>query len=446
MKEENELVKNLLERTFFKAWKLENIDNEKYANYSTLEVQTNARCDLKCTYCYYNKYKDELYPEEISNDNLVLKNLDMLLNWLEENKLYPRIEPFSGELFAQEVGFKTVDKIIDFYIRNNMRIKDQHYIIIPTNFTFIFSKNRTKRVEELLNKAKVNGIKLYLSASVDGKFVENENRPTKSGRLRDDEYYDKVFSFCSKWKFSFHPMIYSNKIEKWIDNFMWFQEMFEKHNIPYWYIYLLEVRNVEWTKKQIKEFYKFFKYVCNYYYLKSGLKGQDFLNHVTEKKLSNVFSLFYRVGRGTGCSTQSTLQLRLGDLSHSICHRTAYKPHVFWKFITDGNKITDIEAVNAPLFITHQTLDEDNFPVCESCFIKHLCNGQCLGSMYETNSTPFVPIPTVCALEHAKVAAVLDMVIENDLFKYYYDFTCLEKRPAMKIYYDRYWKEKSNGF
>ena len=66
--------------------------------------------------------------------------------------------------------------------------------------------------------------------------------------------------------------------------------------------------------------------------------------------------------------------------------------------------------------------------------------------MYETNSTPFVPIPTVCALEHAKVAAVLDMVIENDLFKYYYDFTCLEKRPAMKIYYDRYWKEKSNGF
>jgi hypothetical protein len=252
MNENDLIVSNLLEKTFFKAWKKENIDKEIYANYSTLEVQVNAKCDLKCKYCYYDKFKDELYPQEISNDNLILNNLEMLLTWLEENNLYPRIEPFSGELFSQNVGFKVVDRLIDFYIKNNMTEKEQHYIVIPTNFTFIFSKNRTKRVEDLLNKAKENNVKLILSASVDGKYVENENRPTISGRIRDDEYYDKTFAFVKKWGFSFHPMIYSNKIEKWIDNFLWFQEMFEKYEIPYWHIYLLEVRNVEWTKTQLK--------------------------------------------------------------------------------------------------------------------------------------------------------------------------------------------------
>jgi len=48
----------------------------------------------------------------------------------------------------------------------------------------------------------------------------------------------------------FHPMIYSNKIEYWIDNFLWFQKMFYKYGINPFNVYLLEVRNVEWLPQQ----------------------------------------------------------------------------------------------------------------------------------------------------------------------------------------------------
>lgn len=440
--ENDKLVKSLLERTFFTAWKRENINKEKFGNYVTLEVQMNAKCDLACKYCYYERYGSELYPLKISGNSLVMKNFEMLLNWLEENQLFPRIEPFSGEIFSQNIGFKLVDRLLDFYIKNDLTSSPQHYVVIPTNATFIFSDKKTKEVENLLNKAKDNNIPMYLSLSVDGKFVENENRPFKSGKLRDDEYYDKLFAFAKKWNFSFHPMIYSNGVEKWIDNFLWFQEMFKKYDIPFFYIYLLEVRNVEWTKQQIKDFYKFMRFICNYYYNFVGISGNDFIKYVTEVKLSNIFSLFYRVGRGTGCSVQSAMQLRLGDLTHSICHRAAYKPHNLWKFKTDENKIIGIEALNAPLFLSHQTMDEDNFPMCESCFIKYLCNGQCLGSMNETNGSLFAPIPTVCALEHAKMAAVVDECISLDILKDWYPFVRPEVQETIKIYYDRFWKEK----
>lgn len=445
--QDTEILKNLLNKTFFEAWKLENIDKEKYANYSSLEVQINAKCDLKCSYCYYNRFKDGLYPKEISNSDLVLKNLDMLLNWLEENKLFPRIDPFSGELFAQQVGFQAVEKVLDFYIRNNLNEKDQHYIVIPTNFTFIFSKNRTSQVEYLLQKAKDNKIKFFLSASVDGKYCDNENRPTVSGRQRDDKYYDDVFSFVKKWDCSFHPMIYSHNVEKWIDNFLWFQDMFKKHGLPPWSLYLLEVRNENWTRKQLKEIYKFFRFIVKWFYTNSGItNGSDFIKYAGDVKLANIFSIFYRVGRGTGCSVQSTMQLRLGDLSHSVCHRTSYDPFLFWKFVDDGEKIIDIEAINTPLFVSHQTLDEDNFPVCETCLINSVCTGQCLGSMYETNSSLFYPIPTVCALEHIKIKAIFDECIELNLFQHWYDVTSNPQQNVMRIYYDNYWKENKNGF
>lgn len=58
-------------------------------------------------------------------------------------------------------------------------------------------------------------------------------------------------------------MVYSNGIEYWVDNFMWFIKMFLKYNIvkledlkflPRFPIYLLEVRNPEWKRKHMIEF------------------------------------------------------------------------------------------------------------------------------------------------------------------------------------------------
>jgi len=42
-------------------------------------------------------------------------------------------------------------------------------------------------------------------------------------------------------------MIYSNMIEYWSDNFLWFMRNYVKYGIPLNNLYLLEIRNVEWS-------------------------------------------------------------------------------------------------------------------------------------------------------------------------------------------------------
>jgi radical SAM protein with 4Fe4S-binding SPASM domain len=354
------------------------------------------------------------------------------LNWLEKNGLQPTLEPFSGELFVQEVGFQAVEKLIDWQIKLGIKTP----ISIPTNASFLLPGQESKadRVEALMQKAHNSDIRLFLSLSVDGKFIENENRPLKNNKLKDDEFWDRVFTYAKKWGLAFHPMVYSETIDKWIGNFLWFQSMFDKYDIPWLDIYLLEVRNAHWTKEQLNHLYQFFKFLVGWTFKRSGQDAAAFPRWSFENHTFNVFSPFASVGRGTGCSVQSTVQLRLGDLTHSVCHRASYKPHEMWRFKVENDEITDIEVLNADLLFAWAAAEQMNFPLCESCYLKYVCTGQCWGSMYETNNTLFTPIPTVCAVEHAKMKGVYDGLIENNLFEHFYSFCNREKGMSMRIY------------
>jgi radical SAM protein with 4Fe4S-binding SPASM domain len=437
-REDYELVKNFLNRTFFAAWKPENRDKEEYSNYNKLELQINAICNLKCKYCYYSRFGDKIYPKAISKPDLVLHNLDLVLNWLEKNGLQPVLEPFSGEVFIQEVGFKAIEKMIDWQIKLGIKTP----ITVPTNASFLLpgQEDKAERVDALMHKAHKNGIRLFLSLSVDGKFIENDNRPLRNGKLKDDEFWDRVFKYAKKWGLSFHPMVYAETIDKWIGNFLWFQNMFEKHGISWLEIYLLEVRNAQWTKEQLNHLYQFFKFLVIWSFKKSGVDKSEFPRWSFENRLFNLFSTFASVGRGTGCSVQSTVQLRLGDLTHSICHRAAYKPHEMWRFKVENDEITDIEPINTNLLFAWAAADQENFPLCEGCYLKYLCTGQCWGSMYETNNTLWTPIPTVCAVEHAKVKGILDGIIELDMFNDFYRFTNSDKKESMRLYMEEFKK------
>ena len=60
--------------------------------------------------------------------------------------------------------------------------------------------------------------------------------------------------------------------------------------------------------------------------------------------------------------------------------------------------------------------------------------------MYETHRDPFMPIPTVCALEHAKIAGILDELKALDLWHHFYDWA-VPKQKSMKLYYEYMQKE-----
>ena len=434
-KENDDLVRSFLQRTFFEAWKPENKNNEKYLNYRSLELQINGFCDLNCNYCYYAKYQDDLYPTSIASKSNILKNLDIVLGWLDENGLEPELDLFSGELFFQDIGFEVLNRVVDWIIEGNKDIK----VAIPTNYSFIFDDEKIERMEALIKKSKGA---VRLSCSVDGKYSDS-NRPFKTGLIRDDAYYDKMFKFNKKWGFGFHPMIYSKNIEHWKKNWLWWQDNMEKHGISFENIYLLEVRNKEWSRIQIREFYKLIRFIVNWTWknVENCVDPEMFPQYVFDKKLFNLFSMFSTMHRGMGCSVQSTTQLRLGDLTTSVCHRAAYKAHNLWKFVTRDDKIIDVEALNYNLLIAVASLDYKNSPFCNYCSIRELCSGQCLGSMYEVNGDPFIPIPTVCALEHAKVAGMLDELGTLGLLPYFYSW-CDVKRGSIDVY-EKYLKEKA---
>ena len=408
--ENNKLINSFLGRTFFRAWRNpgeKGIDTE---NYRTVELWLNNKCNLACKYCYLNRYGNDLYPPEAQDDEKVLKNLDFFLDWLIENKLAPRFELFGGEPLVQETGFKALKMILEKY--KNVE-KKPSTITIPTNYTFLLSDILTKRIEDLLRKSRKIGIPIFLSASFDGKYCE-ENRPFRGAKPgqkdpRNDKYYQKAFTFAKKWQFGFHPMIYSEKTENWKENFLWFQENFKKHGIPWHNIYLLEIRNQEWLDQQISKFADFIDFLIKWTFknpCRHNLAAlMDFL--FRGKGYNMLSTPLTTCGRGIGCSIQSTFHLRLGDLAWVPCHRTSYPPFVYAFLKVENNKIVGIEAFNPELMIAIGSLQQKNQPQCEACLLKTLCSFGCLGSQFETTADLFSPIPTVCQLQHAKISAMI---------------------------------------
>jgi len=416
-KQNDELLNSFLGRTFFAAW--ENEEDPRYENFRRIELQLNTHCDLKCKYCYYNKFGEELYPESISKSKDILSNLSILLNWLIDNNYAPGIDFFSGEPLTQKVGFDALRMILDKFVLVKKKPK---VVVIPTNYMFLLKKNLTKKVEDLIKDSRDIAMPIVLSASFDGKYCE-ENRPLKHpnpilGDRRGDKFYDKCFAFGKKYRFGFHPMVYSNLIENWIKNFLWFQEKFKKFSIPFSNLYLLEVRNSEWSEKQIKDYMDFIDFLIKWTFANPCKKDiNNYLNFLFKGRGYNILSnCLTTVGRGLGCSLQSCLYVRLGDLAIVPCHRQSYKQFVLGKFDVKDNKVASIKALNTELAIAEVTFDFKTQPQCEQCMIKNICQGQCLGAMYEVTGDPFSPIPSVCKLERAKIVAMIKVYQDLKIF------------------------------
>ncbi len=430
LQENNELMESMLKNSFFAAWgeKGRECCSEKYLNYKPLELVINGYCDLKCKYCYITQFGEQLYPKEIhQNTKNIVNNTKIFLDWLKENDLYPSdISLFSGDPLVQNVGYDVLDLVIDFLSEKG------GIITIPTNFNFVMDEKRLTAVRERKKICDEKNIGLFLSASVDGLYCD-KNRPFKNHKKERD--YDKIFSVAKELNSAFHPMIYSEEIEYWKDNFLWFQEMFEKYEIPWNALYLLEVRNVEWTQKQIREFYKFIQFVVGWCYekYKSLQIDMSFMEYTFKERLFNLFGMFGHIGRGVGCSIQNSFQLRLADLSIFPCHRLTYHFFKLMEFEKEDNKICGVKGINPELWSAVQAMNHKNVSYCETCIIKELCNGQCLGSMFEVTNDLFTPIPIVCQLEHIKCHAVINKLYDIGIFPKELDWLSKEKRQSIEM-------------
>lgn len=101
--ENDELLTYILENRFFKVWR----DKESELwNASNLELFITSTCNLKCEYCYLNRFEDKLYPKDSRKPEDILNNLKILFDWFIKEKFYFRnIDLFSGEIWHTDFGF-----------------------------------------------------------------------------------------------------------------------------------------------------------------------------------------------------------------------------------------------------------------------------------------------------------------------------------------------------
>lgn len=416
--EDTKLLEYCLENTFYKAWRTDVATKKSnyLGNYNNLELMVNQKCHLSCKYCYMNKYASEYFPGKSQDSKTILYNTDLLIEWLHTNQYHPVLEVFAGDSVGDPTCRKIIHKVLDAALQGKIVAEA---ISAPTNFSWIRNAKQTEDVRTILEKSEYASIPVQLSASIDGKFLDDHNRPLKSSSKKyDDEFYDKVFSFVSSVPGTgLHPMVYSNKIERWIDNFLWFQEKMAEYNLPWSSLYLLEVRNVEWTLQQTKDYYKFIKFIIHWAWDKCGSNFTSFSEFLRKGRGFNILSFpFGKVGRGIGCSIQSTMTVRIGDLSIVPCHRLAYKHFDSGKFVVDDDRIVGIEADNLELWLAIQSLQNTASPYCERCILTDMCSGGCLGSQYEVTGDMFTPIPTVCRLFYTKLGAVVDAYKELGIY------------------------------
>lgn len=403
--ENNILFNSFLEDHFYKRFREGDM---------SIEFIISPKCNLGCKYCYIHKYAHKSFPESIYDTTNIITNVSKLLRWMDKNDFFINIDIFSGEPLAQEIGYEVLDTMLEFY-KSKPKERRIPSIIMPTNFTFLVSEDLTNRIEKLISDFSDIGIKLILSASFDGKYME-QNRPfTKDldiplNPVRDDEYYDKVFLFCKKHAFGFHPMIYAEGIEHWIKNFNWFQEMFDKHDMDWQFLYLLTVRNDNWNVESNRECYKFMRYLVDFVWNKLNGDEEKFREFLQQPSMGfNLLSWpLMRISRGIGCSMQTTLGIRVSDMTHHPCHRLMYKGFEIGRLVDDEENILKYETANAELGLTTYGFSTKMQPMCIKCPINRICVGGCVGSQYESTGDMYTPIESVCKNQFWTLKGIID--------------------------------------
>ena len=409
------LLKTILDASFFKPWR----NKEKYRNIIerrdlAIELYVTSACNQKCEYCYLVRHGEELYPKELRDHKTILKNLDLLINYLIENKYdFHRFDIFSGEILHTSFGTEILDHICEGKKRGLM-VDEIH---IPTNCSFILDDVAVKRLQESIDRLKDVGVVVMLSGSLDGLVIEEDSRPFVDGKkagVRDQEFYDKAFEFVLKNNGGFHPMISAHSVERWKDNFRWWEQQCDKFNIDLpSSVMTLEVRNDEWSADKIKSYCDFLMFYGDWMFDTycggdAELFTQVLLGLECDKHIFGYLNLFLTTDTQIlTCSVSHQLTIRLGDLAICPCHRTSYPDYLYGKFTVEGGKITGYEAVNpfiaAKVLMMNQRVCHHG---CDTCWNKNYCIRQCLGAQLEAGQEIFMPAESVCKMLKEKTATL----------------------------------------
>ena len=403
--QDKKLALDVLDRYYFSEFK---------QGKKNLELFLFGQCSANCEYCYLKKYQENLYPNNISNKEIILQNLDILLKWYIKNQFKCSLSLFSAEwLDNNEIREKVFSILYNNFFQSEYFPKQ---IIIPTNGHFILNDLQINSILNWYDKFKNINISLAFSISIDGKYCDE-------GRiLYDDNFYKKLFDFAKKTNALFHPMVSSSNVKNWIQNYEWWEKQNQANNLM-----MLEVRDESWTSESISDLLKFLNFEIDYKFKHTFNSNKKlFLQYVLNIPNNNYNIPSYNnlniLSSPTeksfiNCTvTSKTLPIRVGDLSIAMCHRLYYDELIVGNFIVENNEIIDFNEKNVSLLIARSYLNQQFLPHCDSCRFRKSCVGFCLGNSYENYKNMFVPTMEVCEMYSAKISFLFIKYAQMGLF------------------------------
>lgn len=396
------LLNDILERHYYSKFR---------QGEGRLELFLLGKCKANCEYCYLKKHGRELYPIELQSKENILKNYEKVLKWYTKNKFHNQLEFFSGEWITTDLCIPIFD--ITYNIFNNALPNARPPLIIfPDNMLFIYNKELTDYIQKQIDRFKKDlNISLIFSASVDGKICD-------FGRTKvDDTFYKNLINFLDKNDFGIHPMISSNNVKYWIDNYLWWQENAPKKIADN--MMSLEVRDETWTTESITDLIKFCDFVIDYriknVYNNDLVKFADSI--FTGQGLNGGLYQPFAIKKTTNftnnrdfidCSFSQVLPIRIGDLSIGLCHRLYYDDLIIGQYeLNDQGEILNCNPKNLSLIILKTHLRRSCLPHCENCQFVGICELFCLGNAYENSMNPLIPIKENCDMQKAKYSFLL---------------------------------------
>ena len=460
-KEQDQLLNTVLQQRYFLPWQnIEALDGEqRLRKDSSLEIYLTTACNQKCEYCYLHKYP-ELYPQDKMQPKHILHNLRLLYEWIIENNYYIKtLDFFSGDIWQTQFGLDVLELTYEYTIKG-MQYDD---ILIASNCSFVNDPIQMQHIQRYIYKFNEIGKHLAFSISIDGKIIDTFARPRNDPNfIYTDKFYELIFSFAKHNGYGFHPMISSHNIHLWHDNLKWWKEMTDKYHMRFDIaVMMLEVRNDDWTDETIQAYCDFIielaedflKNQCNNDITVFGnLTGNIRIDPTNETlPLLNGYYpwCFGEVDTFMGCTVANQFVVRIGDLAICPCHRTAYDKYLYGYLTVENDKITGITARNPQMAI--QILMGNImtvFPRCNVCLYNQICLHGCLGSQIEAMRDPFIPIPSVCKLFHAKYDAILTWYKEKGIIDYWrsiYPDEYHSDELAFKLNYIDKWECEHNN-